>query len=763
MNENVKKLLENSNYINKEIKENEINGSYYRWLTKEIKDSINVFTPCVESIQKIEKPQQAELLLNNDYKYDDTPSLEIKTSGIIKNGFSRSTCGVVIKFDKLNIDKYNRVSIWMNIKATGYQNFYFHFRLGKKGSTHTASVEVNKWQKIMWELDKKPENEVDEVVVTPFLFGCPPEGITNVSFYVNKIDLEQVDIDYVKGWDLNSRIAYCHSGYFKDSAKIALTQNIENEMFSLIDEDNNVVFTEKATLVESELGSFYKLNFTKFNIKGKFKIKIDGNETQYFDINENPYLSSIVKSINFLRLLRCGEDIDGVHSACHLNCRTVHENGNSVPNFGGWHDAGDVSQFEIPTAEMSHALLDLYLNTKDEKLKERILAEAKIGVSWLLRTRFSDGSRALAVGYNIWRNNELDKDDSSVFTSKAEKGPFESFCSAAALAVASRCFEDEIYSDWCLRIAKEDFEYARTWYKEGIYTKRWGKNIDSQVCGHGLIAAAELYEATKDDHYIDVAIEYADIVMKCQEQEYLLNKSIRGFFYEDVNHNYILAYEHRGHEQSPIHGLCRILQVYPNIKNKDEIVKSINMYEEYIIQTISHTNPYYLLPGHIYNLNKINPEHYTIPGYLCTQEEGVNILKNQIKKGIHIKDDWYLRIMPIAVDRRGFHATLLSKAKAVSMIAKTLNNQTCKQIAINQLEWVLGRNPFASSTMYGEGYNYHPLYVAFSKQMVGALPVGIKTSGDEDLPYWPTYNNAVFKEIWGHTTVTYLWVLINFM
>mgnify|MGYP003293632364 CR=1 FL=1 len=148
MNENVKKLLENSNYINKEIKENEINGSYYRWLTKEIKDSINVFTPCVESVQKIEKPQQAELLLNNDYKYDDNPSLEIKTSGIIKNGFSRSTCGVVIKFDKLNIDKYNRVSIWMNIKATGYQNFYFHFRLGKKGSTHTASVEVNKWQKI---------------------------------------------------------------------------------------------------------------------------------------------------------------------------------------------------------------------------------------------------------------------------------------------------------------------------------------------------------------------------------------------------------------------------------------------------------------------------------------------------------------------------------------------------------------------------------------------------------------------------------------
>lgn len=761
MNDNIKKILEETNYINKEIKEIEENGGYYRWLNKEVKEFINIFTPSKESVEKIEKPLQADLLLNNEVKYEDSPSLEIKTTEIIKNGFSRSTCGVIIKFDKINIEKYNRVSIWMNIRATGFQNFYFHFRLGKKGPTHTASVEINKWQKIMWELDQKLETEVDEIVVTPFLFGCPPEAQTNVSFFVNKIDLERVDLDYCKGWDLDNRVAYCHSGYMNKSTKIALTQKIDSKTFYLLDENNKVVYENQVNLEISELGEFYKLNFTKFEQTGKYKIKIGNIETKYFDINENPYLSSIIKSINFLRLLRCGEDIDGVHSACHLNCKTTHENGNTVPNFGGWHDAGDVSQFEIPTAEMSHALLDLYLNIKDEKLKERVLAEAKVGISWLLRTRFSDGSRALAVGYNIWRNNELDKEDNSVFSSKAEKGPFESFCSSAALAVASKCFEDPIYSNWCLRIAKEDFEYARKWYKEGIYTKRWGKNIDSQVCGHGLLAAAELYEVTHDIHYIDVALEYANVVIKCQEQEYLLNKSIRGFFYEDVDHNYILSYEHRGHEQSPIHGLCRIIQVYPNIENRDRIIESINIYQEYIIQTLYHTNPYYLLPGHIYNLNKINLERFTIPSYLCTKEEGLTILKNQIKKGIHIKDDWYLRIMPIAVDRRGFHATLLSKAKAVSMIAKTLNNPTFKQIAINQLEWVLGKNPFSASTMYGEGYNYHPLYVAFSKQMVGSLPVGIKTLGDEDLPYWPTYNNAVFKEIWGHTTGKYLWILAD--
>ena len=98
--------------------------------------------------------------------------------------------------------------------------------------------------------------------------------------------------------------------------------------------------------------------------------------------------------MNFLRLLRCGEDIAGVHSACHLNCRTMHPNGSSVPNFGGWHDAGDVSQFEIPTAEMAHAVLDLALAYKDinNDLYERLKEEARVG--W-----FNRCSRGGFIGY----------------------------------------------------------------------------------------------------------------------------------------------------------------------------------------------------------------------------------------------------------------------------------------------------------------------------------------------------------------------------
>ena len=72
------------------------------------------------------------LNINENVVFESIPSLEIKTNKIIKNGFSSSTCGIKINFDKVNLSTFNRVSIWMNINATGYQNFYFHFMLGKK-------------------------------------------------------------------------------------------------------------------------------------------------------------------------------------------------------------------------------------------------------------------------------------------------------------------------------------------------------------------------------------------------------------------------------------------------------------------------------------------------------------------------------------------------------------------------------------------------------------------------------------------------------
>lgn len=761
----INKMIEDSFYAYKEIKEELNNSAEVRWLKKEVKDSLVLYDgSTLEGVElrNSNEEHKAIMTLSDKYKIHDK-SLVAVANPKIENIKPRPSFSFKLNFNKLDLSKYNRIRAKIYIESSGYQNFYFHFGFGNPDAftNHAPSLYPNIVNDVVWEVSHIARDKVEYLTIAPFLMGMPPEAEPSLKVYVLEIKAELVNGEYELGWDLEDRIAYCHSGYYKDAKKIALTQNMKSEHFYLFKDDVEV-YKGKPKEEASNFGNFKVLDFSEFTNPGKYKIKVDGVFGGEFVINDNPYLSPIWKSLNFLRLLRCGEDIAGVHSACHLNCRSYDEDGRTVPNFGGWHDAGDVSQFEICTAEMAHALLDLHNNTKDKMLSQRILDEAKVGLNWLLRTRMENGNRALAVTYSIWRSNVLDKDNQTVLTNPVENGPFENFLAAAAEAEAYLAYKDvdKAFASWNLRAAIEDFDFAVSGYKEGIFTKRWGPSIPSQVSGAGVLAASILYKITKDNKYLEVGSKYAKTILACQERDYLGNSKIRGFFYEDEEHKYILSYDHRGHEQSPIQGLAKLYEVASNHKDSKLWLEGLKLYAEYLLETAKYTKPYGIIPANIYILGKINLDHITIPARKDLNE-ALSELEAQVKAGFKITDDVYLRVFPIAIQRRGYHATLLSKAKAISILSKILNSNELKQLAINQLEWVLGMNPFASSTMYGEGYNYHPLYVAFSKQMVGSLSVGIKTYKELDKPYWPVINNAVYKEIWGHTTGKFLWVLAD--
>lgn len=767
---NAKSFIEKSQYAHKEVKIDFKDDATKDWLNKKVYQEKVLFTPSNRENLQFYGPCTIEY--NPDKGYFQEGSIVLTTNTDIENTcqspFSRPTCSMQVKLPQLDLSTYNRISVWIYPEAVGFQNFYFHLSIGNKGKecSHAPSLVANEWNRVMWEINDVERDCVKQIRITLFLMGCPPEAEPTLRIYLDRIIAEQVDREYEKGWQLEKRIAYSHSGYYPLASKIALTQGIQSNTFAIWNEEHQKVWEGPVQNIQVDRETYNQLDFSSFKQEGYYYLQVEDRKTEPFEISETPYANAIWKSIQFLRMLRCGEDVAGVHSACHLHCKTVHPDGRMVPNHGGWHDAGDVSQFEICTAEMAHAILDLaeVYQESDLILSNRLLEEGKVGINWLLRTRFGDGMRAMAVGYVIWRSNILSKENKAVENNIAENGPFENFCAAAAEAVAARLFqkEDPVFANWCLRAAKEDFEFAKIGYEQGIYTKRWGTNIDAQVCGEAMLAAAELYVVTQDDRYIHLASQYGDIVLACQQSDYPnWNTPIRGFFYEDSKHTKILTYEHRGHEQTPVQGLARLYEVAPYHPNAKKWKEGLLLYKEYIVTTIDITAPYGLLPAHIYDIHKLNVERFTIPASHGTKEEGMENLKEQARHGRALNQDVYLRIFPIAVQRRGFHATLLSKTKAVSMIAKVLADEKLYQIAIDQLEWILGKNPFASSTMYGEGHHCHPLYVAFSKQIVGALPVGIQTKGYDDEPYWPTITNAVFKEIWGHTTGKFLWVLAD--
>lgn len=749
-------IIDRNNLSTKILKRND-HSAEKRWLEKEIYESINILNNTNYSTVSLTGRGEYEILED---------SIKMKFSTLVNELKERAFTTISFIPSVSNWDDFNRFISNIYIKSVGYYNFYFHFVIHNESNvfTHACSLKTNEWTKVNFEFDHNLRGNVTKVDMGVLITGCPPEALPDVEVTFKDVLIERVDEDYTLGWKLDNRFAFSHIGYFINGEKKITTSNYEDENFKIYDLDNNLVYENKVSELINELGKYVVCDFSEFNTPGEYYLTYGSRSTNVFVISDDCLNSSILSSLNFLYSLRCGEEVKGVHSPCHLNSYAVDVNGNKVPVFGGWHDAGDVSQFEICTGEMAHAILDLVDSIKDENIKTLLKEEARVGLNWLLRTRFNNGYRVMGVTYSIWRDNVLYHDCANLNQMKAEEGPFENLIASAAEAKAYSIFkeEDEIFASWCLRAAIEDYNHAVREIKEGIYTPRWGKTPESQLYGEAILACVMLYNATNEKKYLDDAAEYAKIVMACQQKEYPnWDKPIRGFFYENRDHLTNLVFEHRGHYDSPVCGLTKLCEVAKDYPDYDKWIETLKLFEEYIIRIVKYTQPYEVLPAGIYELDKINMNSYTV--HPSDIENSKQVLKDQISSGIKLSEGVYLRKMGVAVSRKGFHATLLSLTKAVSSTAVILNSEELLRISIKQIEWIMGNNPFSSSTMYGEGYNYHPLYVAFSLQMVGSLPVGIKTFKASDEPYWPTINNAVFKEIWGHTTGKFLWVFADIL
>jgi len=138
---------------------------------------------------------------------------------------------------------------------------------------------------------------------------------------------------------------------------------------------------------------------------------------------------------------------------------------------------------------------------------------------------------------------------------------------------------------------------------------------------------------------------------------------------------------------------------------------------------------------------------------LGTSEEG------QVSQGLKMDDDHFLRMFPVWQANRGNTSIILSSGIGLAAANQLLKDPEMKSIAQSQLEWVVGKNPFGQSLMFGEGYDFSPQYAVFTGDVVGGLPVGIQTRADYAVPYWPAAVLHNYKEIWIHPSNRWLELL----
>jgi len=691
-----------------------------------------------------------------------------------KNGRGWGSAGVRRPFGGEDWRPFNRLSLWIYPDCPGFCVVSLELRLynegaeklpaafGQEGET-TVVLQNHEWNHVVWEIGNVARDRVTGFEIAGLMSGHEPEAADVLTYDLDHLELQRVEPDYTEGWDVwPGRIAYSHTGYQSGAAKSAVAGGLKTGQFRLLDQATGKTVLSKAVrTVSTHLGEFQVMDFSEVRQSGSYVLEAGELRTPPFRIDPDVWRQTILKAVNFLYAERCGMAIPGVHGVCHRDWTAVHGDQRIVIN-GGWHDAGDLTQGLGNTGEIVYGLFSLAERLRargeDAALYERLVDEARWGLDWVLKTSFGDGYRNQGSVNSRWTDGIIGTSDD--ITSTARNNPMGNFTAAAAEAIAARVLKesDPRLAGFCLKMAEDDWRFAHAGMSltntpgpnqpwRGTFDS---DNVEHETAAVGVLASVDLWQDTGNARYADAAIELAATILASQERTRpAWDIPLLGFFYTGPRKDRILHYCHRGREQAPMLALTRLCDAFPNHPDWMKWYSAVALYSQYLKAVARYTEPYGVMPASIYRAD----EYQSVP------EGRRESFRKQVLNGIPLGAEHYLRLFPVWMDYRGHFGTILPQAQALMSAAHLRGDLESITLAQHQAEWIVGRNPFAQSTMYGEGYDFPPLYAPFPGNVVGALPVGLQTRGERDVPYWPVQSTWTYKEVWVHPVARWIWLM----
>ncbi len=673
-----------------------------------------------------------------------------------------------------NWEKYNRIvfSIYPDCDGARVVNMNLTFTndnsTTKEGYNHPSGSHlinlVNKtWNHCFLGIDEYQRDKVMSIRFDTALKGKDRTTGDSAIYYIDNIQLQQIKAPgKVNGWaPAEDVIIYSTTGYTINSQKTALVHSLlcnQQTAFQLINSATKEVAYEGALQrKQTTIGEFGVIDFTAFNQPGDYQLKVGKILTPIFRIDEKLWDNSLWRVLNFLFCQRCGHPVPGKHAACHTDLFSKHD-GKSISYSGGWHDAGDLSQQTLQTGDVTFALLEAYnrLKTGNIPLAARLLEEAEWGIEFILKNRYGDGYRASSMGLLIWQDGILNtKDD--IHSVRVQNMAFDNFLYAGYEVYAAMTIDrDPMLQEHLRKIAEEDFSFAiEKFRKDGfdsfkqMYEHSYNTS-ESQYMATISWSASMLYKLTGKSCYAETAAEAIRYVLDCQRMEPLKDKDkTRGFFYRNPSRKSIVHYIHQSREQIYMQAmtlLCETQQQHPDYQ---KWVNSIQLYGNYLKSLMKYTQPYGMIPSGVYHAEgyKDSTSFYAL--HLFPPSNAQDLYTEQVKRGAKLDKEHYLKRFPVWFSIfNGNTAIHLSTGKSAAICGNFLKDEELLGIGREQLYWTVGKNPFGQSLIYGEGYNYPQMNSFSSGEMTGEMPVGIRTLGNDDIPYWPQTNNACYKEVW---------------
>ncbi len=690
-----------------------------------------------------------------------------------------------------NWEKYNRIRLFIYPNCEGDRSIYLNLYLENDGKIkvpdkyeregfHEMNLINGQWNEVFVEMTNLPRDKVSKLKFAIEVFGKERTMGDSLIFDIDAVSLETVENpEVVSGWEpAKNRIIHSTTGYREESNKTAIVRvEDHNGNFRLV---NNVtkemVYEGNIIKKKTAIGKFEIIDFSDFKQEGQYFIQVGDIVTKPFYINKNIWDDSAWRVLNFVFCERCGYPVPGKHGACHADLNGTFK-GKVFPINGGWHDAADMSQQTLQTGELAYSLMEVAKNAKEKDNKElylRLMEEAKYGIDYILKTRLGDGYRAQTWGTNLWTDGFIGtKDDATKRRKvKVHDRAFENFLFSGIEAFASTMIEDDIMLKGNLRkVAIEDFAYAKKRFDRLGFDELSGGGggdhaamaSNSQYMANISYSASLLYKLTGEKYYADEAAKAIRYTLNCQRTQPLKDKDkLRGFFYRDLNKKSIVHYTHQSRDYIYMQALTTLCETQTKHPDYQKWKTAIEMYGTYLKTIMKYVAPYGMVPSGVYHIDEVKDSLNFYRVQVGISKGAEKDYKEQLENGIKLDSEHYLRVFPVWFSFKGNAAVHLSTGKAAALCGKFLQDKKLVEIAEKQLFWIVGKNPFGQSLIWGEGSNYPQQYTALLGETVGEIPVGMQSRFNEDTPYWPQFNTATYKEVWNSSATKWLSLISEF-
>ena len=706
-------------------------------------------------------------------------------------GLGFGTSMATLEVGGANWEKYNRIRLFIYPNCEGDRSIYLNMYLENDGKIkvpdtyeregyHEINLINGQWNEVFVEMTELPRDKVSKLKFAIEVFGKERTMGDSLMYDIDAIYLETVENpEVVSGWQpAANRIIHSTTGYRTQSNKAAIISvEDHNGQFQLVNNlSKKIVYEGNIIKKKTIIGKFETIDFSAFKEEGQYFIQVGDIVSKPFYINQNIWEDSAWRVLNFIFCERCGYPVPGKHGACHADLNGTYK-GKVFPNNGGWHDAADMSQQTLQTGELSYSLMEVAKNAKEKKniqLYLRLMEEAKYGLDYILKTRLGDGYRAQTWGTNLWTDGFIGtKDDSTKRRKvKVHNRAFENFLFSGIEAYASSMIEDDKMLKANLKkVAIEDYAFAKKRFDQLGFDELSGGGggdhaamaSNSQYMANISYSSSLLFKLTGDTYYAKEAAKAIKYTLDCQRTEPLKDKDkLRGFFYRDLNKKSIVHYTHQSRDFIFMQALTVLCQTQPKHPDYNNWKASITMYGDYLKTIMKYVDPYGMVPSGVYHVDEVKDSLNFYRVQVGISKGAAKDYKEQLENGIKLDSEHYLRVFPVWFSFKGNAAVHLSTGKAAAICGKFLKDEELIEIAEKQLFWIVGKNPFGQSLIWGEGSNYPQQYTALIGETVGEIPVGMQSKFNEDTPYWPQFNTATYKEVWNSSATKWLSLISEF-